>query len=76
MSALTLSKEDFIDCHECNGSGKDQRKRTRACPACGGSGSSGLCKKCGKKPASRMHPPWEEPEETTCYCYAIDYDAI
>ena len=38
----------YIDCEVCKGSGKDQKKRKRKCPKCGGSGKSPICKDCMK----------------------------
>ena len=35
-------------CPDCQGSGKDPRKRKRPCPRCQGTGQAEFCKSCGE----------------------------
>ena len=56
-------------CENCNGSGKDPKKRTRACPECSGSGEGNICADCNK-------PIGIDDENLKCKCQDIPDYAI
>ena len=44
-----LGRVDLVsaECPDCDGSGKNPRKRKRPCPRCGGTGLVSCCSSCG-----------------------------
>jgi DnaJ-class molecular chaperone len=44
MNRLDLKRED---CIECDGTGRDPKKRKRPCRTCDGTGKHSVCQHCG-----------------------------